>query len=303
MKPTLLVLAAGIGSRYGGLKQLDGVGPNGEPILEYSVYDALRAGFGKLVFVIRPDIAGAFKEQVTSKFADRVTVEYVYQDLSMLPEGYSVPPQRQKPWGTGHAILVSEPVIDEPFVAINADDFYGATAYRLLSQHLSSIQDMASTDYAMVGYRLRNTLSEFGSVARGVCRVEGDYLQSIVELTNIEKVGEQARYTDTGGQVQSLSGDETVSLNIWGFTPAIFNQLRQLFIQFLDEQGDSEKGEFYIPEAVGALLRNRWARVKILPSQDPWFGVTYQADKPHVIERIHALIDQGSYPEQLWSQA
>ena len=290
-----------MGSRYGGLKQLDGVGPNEEPILEYSVFDALRAGFGKLVFVIRPDFAGAFKKKVTAKFADRVAVDYVYQDLHMLPEGYPVPPNRQKPWGTGHAILVAEDLIREPFVAINADDFYGAAAYGALGEYLSSIQDMAATDYAMVGYQLRNTLSEFGSVARGVCRQEGDYLQSIVELTNIEKEGDQARYTDADGQTHALSGDEIVSLNIWGFTPAIFDQLRHLFSQFLDAQGESEKGEFYIPEAVGALLRSRSARVKILPSQDPWFGVTYQADKPYVVERVRALIDQGNYPEHLWS--
>ena len=302
MKPTLLVLAAGMGSRYGGLKQLDGVGPNDELLLEYSVYDAIRAGFGRLVFVIRPDFAGAFKETIAAKFADRIPTAYVYQELGMLPEGFQAPPQRQKPWGTGHAILVAEKAIDEPFVAINADDFYGASAFQALADYLTPIRDPASTDYAMVGYRLRNTLSDHGSVARGLCQREGDYLKSVVEVTNIEKEGHGARYTDAAGQIHPLSGDEIVSLNIWGFTPSIFGFLRGLFVQFLRQQNGSTNTEFYIPTAVGTLVSQKRVRVKILPSQDPWFGVTYRADKPYVSQSIRALVDQNIYPPQLWSQ-
>ena len=300
MKPTLLVLAAGMGSRYGGLKQLDGVGPNGEPILEYSVFDALRAGFGKLVFVIRPDFSADFKDKVTRKFADRAPIEYVYQDLSMLPPGFSLPPQRQKPWGTGHAILVCESVIQEPFVAINADDFYGAGAYRILGDYLSSLRDLSIPDYAMVGYILRNTLSDHGSVARGICQQQGDYLQSVTELTHIEKAGEVATHTTPDGQVHPLTGDEIVSLNIWGFTPAIFAQLRALFIEFLQAHIQEEKEEFFIPNVVGELIRRSEARAKVLPSQDPWFGFTYREDKPFVVENVQKLIDQGVYPNDLW---
>lgn len=301
MKPTLLILAAGIGSRYGGLKQLDGVGPNGETILEYSVYDALRAGFGKLVFVIRTDFAADFKRLVTSKFAGQVPIEYIYQELSMLPEGFHVPPQRTKPWGTGHAILLAEPAINAPFVAINADDFYGAAAFQMLSDYLSALPPLNASDYAMVGYVLRNTLSEYGSVARGICQLDGDYLRSVVELTRIEKDGQAARYTDDTGQVHPLSGDEIVSLNIWGFTPSIFGYLRELFIQFLQEHGHTEKAEFYIPTVVGTLVAQGRVRVKMLPSQDPWFGVTYREDKPYVTKNIQDLIAQNVYPEKLWS--
>lgn len=301
MRPTLLILAAGIGSRYGGLKQLDGVGPNGETILEYSVYDALRAGFGKLVFVIRTDFAADFKRLVTSKFAGQVPIEYVCQELSMLPEGFHVPPQRAKPWGTGHAILIAEPAINEPFVAINADDFYGASAFQMLSDYLSALPSLNTSDYAMVGYVLRNTLSEHGSVARGICRLEGDYLRSVVEITRIEKDGQAAKYTDDTGQVHPLSGDEIVSLNIWGFTPSIFGYLRELFIQFLQEHGHTEKVEFYIPTVVGTLVAQGRVRVKVLSSQDPWFGVTYREDKPYVIKNIQDLIAQNVYPEKLWS--
>lgn len=301
MRPTLLILAAGIGSRYGGLKQLDGVGPNGETILEYSVYDALRAGFGKLVFVIRPDFAAEFKRLVTSKFAGQVPIEYVYQELSMLPVGFHVPPQRVKPWGTGHAILIAEPAINEPFVAINADDLYGASAFQMLSDYLSALPSLSASDYAMVGYVLRNTLSEYGSVARGICQLDGDYLRSVVELTKIEKDGHAAKYTDDTGQVHPLSGDEIVSLNIWGFTPSIFGYLRELFIQFLQEHGHTEKAELYIPTVVGALVAQGRVRVKVLPSQDPWFGVTYREDKPYVIKNIQDLIVQNVYPEKLWS--
>ena len=299
--PTLLVLAAGMGSRYGGLKQLDGVGPNGEPILEYSVYDALRAGFGKLVFVIRPDFVEAFKANVTQKFADQVPIEYVYQTLEVLPESFTLPPHRQKPWGTAHAILCAEQAINEPFVSINADDFYGAAAYQKLGNYLRTQTDLTATTYAMVGYVLRNTLSDFGSVARGVCESVDSYLHNINELTNIERAGNGAKYTNAEGQIQALSGDELVSMNIWGFTPAIFKDLHRYFAKFLEEQGHEEKSEFYIPMTVGHLVKENEATVKVLASNDPWFGVTYQDDKPHVIQSVQNLIDQNLYPKNLWS--
>jgi UTP-glucose-1-phosphate uridylyltransferase len=301
MQPTLLILAAGVGSRYGGLKQLDGVGPYGEPILEYSVYDAIRAGFGKLVFVIRPDLADAFKEMVARTFGNKIPVEYVYQELAMLPAGFIVPSHRQKPWGTGHAILCAEGAIQEPFCAINADDLYGATAFQLVADYLKTARDTGLADYCMVGYLLRNTLSEFGSVSRGVCQHDGPYLQRVVEITKIEKEDSGAKYMDERGQMHHLSGDEIVSLNIWGFTPSIFDRLRELFIRFLQGRGQEEKSEFYIPTAVDALIAQGKARVRILPSQEPWFGVTYREDKPYVIKNIQKLIAQGIYPEKLWS--
>lgn len=301
MQPTLLVLAAGIGSRYGGLKQLDGVGPYGEPILQYSVYDAIRAGFGKLVFVIRPDLADAFKEMAGQTFGGRIPVEYVFQELAILPEGFTLPPQRQKPWGTGHAILCAEAAVQEPFCAINADDLYGATAYQLIAGYLQHARDTDLADYCMVGYRLRNTLSEYGPVSRGICEHDDRYLQRVVEITKIEKEGAGAKYVDENGQPHHLSGDEIVSLNIWGFTPSIFAHLRELFTQFLQAYGQEEKSEFYIPTAVDQLIAQAKARVTILPSQEPWLGVTYREDKSHVAQAIQQLIAQGVYPERLWS--
>lgn len=304
MKPTLLVLAAGMGSRYGGLKQLDGVGPNDEPILEYSVFDALRAGFGKIVFVIRPNFADDFKTKIASKFADRVPIEYAYQTLSMLPEGFRASETRQKPWGTGQAVLVTENIIQEPFVVINADDLYGPSAYRLLAHYLSTLTDSQSPEFIMVGYILRNTLSPFGSVARGLCQVEDGYLQSIVELTKIELDGgaeHLSKYTTPSGDVQKLSGNEIVSMNIWGLTPLVYPHLQKLFRQFLEEKGQEEKSEFYIPNAIDQLVQTGQARVKVLESQDPWLGVTYRDDKPYVLEKLQALIKQDVYPENLWA--
>jgi UTP-glucose-1-phosphate uridylyltransferase len=301
MKPTLLVLAAGMGSRYGGLKQLDGVGPHNEPILEYSAFDAIRAGFGKLVFVIRPDFAAEFKAQVTRKFDDRLPVEFVYQNLHDVPASFSVPPSREKPWGTGHAILCAAEAINSPFVAINADDFYGAAAYQKLSDYLSQIDDLSRNDYAMVGYTLRNTLSPHGTVSRGLCQVQDGYLQSIEEVTKIEKDGSAARYFDGAGQAHPLTGDELASMNIWGFTPALFDHLRRKFERFLHQHGHQAKSEFYIPSVVGELVDEGTATVKMLHSTDPWFGVTYQEDKPIVVQNIQQLIASGRYPKNLWA--
>jgi UTP-glucose-1-phosphate uridylyltransferase len=297
MKPTLLVLAAGMGSRYGGLKQIDLVGPNGETIIDYSIYDALRAGFGKLVFVIRRDIEKPFKETIGARFERKIPVEYVFQELDQLPPGFSVPPSRKKPWGTGQAILMATDVVHEPFAAINADDFYGANSFRVLAEHLQS----GGTDYAMVGFVLRNTLSEFGSVTRGVCRANGEnFLENVTEIVGIEKNGNSVKYADTAGIIHDLGGNEPVSMNLWGFTPTLFGHLRAQFAGFLKKHGREEKSEFYIPAAVNELIIAKRERVKVLRTPDSWFGVTYREDRPFVIEGIRRLVSRGDYPEKLW---
>jgi UTP-glucose-1-phosphate uridylyltransferase len=297
-KPTLLVLAAGIGSRYGGLKQIDPIGPGGETIIDYSVFDALRAGFGKLVFVIRRDIEEQFKQHIDSRFERRVAVEYVFQELGKLPPGFSLPSNRRKPWGTAHAVLMGADVIREPFAAINADDFYGMNSFQLLGRHLAS----GSPDYAMVGFVLKNTLSEFGSVARGVCQTTADgFLQSVVELTRIERDGDAAKYADASGQVHPLTGEEVVSLNLWGFTPGIFEYLRRELVSFLNQRGQDEKAEFFIPTVVNTLVSAGQARLRVLRTPDSWFGVTYREDRPRVIQGIRQRIQRGDYPERLWT--
>jgi len=297
MKPTLLVLAAGMGSRYGGLKQMDPVGPSGETIIDYSIYDALRAGFGRLVFVIRKDIEEQFKEFVGTRFEKHIAVEYVFQELDKLPPGFSVPPGRAKPWGTAHAVLMAADAVREPFAAINADDFYGPQSYRLLAQHLQS----GSADQAMVGFTLRNTLSDFGSVARGICQLDNrDYLRTVVELTKIERDGAGAKNTDAAGQITKLTGDEVVSMNFWGFTPTVFVQLKARFAEFLKNNRSHLKSEYYIPSAVNeSVIGGQW-RVKVLRTNDSWFGVTYREDRPRAIESIRTRIASGDYPEKLW---
>jgi len=295
--PTLLVLAAGMGSRYGGLKQMDPVGPHGETIIDYSIYDALRSGFGKLVFVIRRDIEQQFRDIVGARFEKRIAVEYVFQELDALPTGYSVPAGRTKPWGTTHAILMAAAAIRERFAVINADDFYGAQSYQLLSQHLQS----GSADYAMVGFVLRNTLSDFGSVGRGVCRVNGDeLLQNVVELTKIERDGAGAKDKSASGRISRLTGDETVSMNMWGFGPRVFDQLQENFRVFLELNSLDAKSECYIPSTVNDLIMTGRARVKVLRTGDSWFGVTYREDRMRVVESIRQLINRGNYPEKLW---
>jgi UTP-glucose-1-phosphate uridylyltransferase len=297
MERTLLVLAAGIGSRYGGLKQIDPVGPNGETIIDYSVFDAMRGGFNRLVFVIRRDIEAAFKESIGARFEKRLPVGYVFQELDKLPSGFSVPAQRRKPWGTGHAILMAAEAITGPFGVINADDFYGRTSFQLLGDYLKS----GNSDPAMVGFVLRNTLSEFGSVARGLCRTGADgFLTSVTELTRIEKNGAGARNTEPSGAVHPLTGEETVSMNLWGFTPVIFEHLRREMTLFLQKHGRDEKAEFFIPTVVNTLVDAGQARVKVLRTPDSWFGVTYREDRPRVIESIRRLIAAGDYPEKLW---
>lgn len=293
--PTLLVLAAGMGSRYGGLKQIDPVGPHGETIIDYSIYDAKRAGFDKVVFVIRKDIEDMFREVVGNKFAERLRVEYAYQELDKLPTGYSVPAGRTKPWGTGHAILMAESLIEEPFAMINADDFYGTDAFRVLGDYLRQTP-VGSNNYSMVGFTLRNTLSEHGTVARGVCQAdEAGNLKKIVEMLKIEKVGGGARQED-----QHLTGDEPVSMNFWGFTPTLFRHLRMELELFLKKHGQEEKSEMLIPTVVNTLVKEQRAECRVLRTTSTWFGVTYKEDRPLVVEGIRKLITAGKYPARLW---
>ncbi|HEU5123219.1 MAG TPA: sugar phosphate nucleotidyltransferase [Verrucomicrobiae bacterium] len=297
MNKSLLILAAGMGSRYGGLKQIDPVGPGGETIIDYSVYDAIRAGFDQLVFVIRRDIEQAFRETVGNRFEKKIAVRYVFQELNALPPGFAIPPERQKPWGTGHAILMAADAIREPFAVINADDFYGADSFRVLAAHLQP----ENPDYAMTGFVLRNTLSEFGSVARGVCRLSDGFLETVTEIVGIEKDGTAARYKDDVGKVQALTANEIVSMNMWGFNPTLFGALREQFETFLRTRGGELKSEFYIPSVVNHLIQTGQKRVKVLPSRSKWYGVTYREDRPFVINGIQELIRQGEYPEKLWA--
>ncbi|HTI97451.1 MAG TPA: NTP transferase domain-containing protein [Dongiaceae bacterium] len=297
--PSLLILAAGLGSRYGGLKQMDPVGPGGETIMDYSIYDAVRAGFGRVVFVIRHDFAAAFKEMADARFARHVAVEYVFQELENLPPGFSVPAGRTKPWGTGHAILSAAPALSGPFATINADDFYGAESFRLLAHHLNS----GSPDYAMVGFALKQTLTEFGSVARGICQVDrSGWLESVTEVTGIQpRVGGGAQSPRPDGTMDVWTGTEPVSMNLWGFPPSIFESLRQLFGEFLKQRGHEEKSEFYIPAVVNALVAAGRVRCRVWPTTASWFGVTYREDRPQVAARIRQLVAAGAYPEKLWT--
>jgi len=295
--PTLLIMAAGMGSRFGGLKQIEPVGPNGETIIDYSIYDALRAGFTKLVFLIRKDIEEQFKEVVGKRFEKIVEVDYVLQELDMLPAPYTVPAGRTKPWGTTQAILVAADAIKEPFAAINADDFYGPEAYRALAGHLKC----GTPDFAMVGFVLRNTLSEHGSVARGVCQVnEEGYLADVIEMTSIVPADGKAKNTAGDGTVTELTGEEPVSMNMWAFQPTIFPLLKENFEAFLEKSGSEMKTECYIPNTVNDLVKAGKSKVKVLHTGDAWFGVTYREDHPRVVENIRSLIAKGVYPERLW---
>ncbi|MBE7497202.1 MAG: nucleotidyltransferase [Verrucomicrobiaceae bacterium] len=302
MKPTLLILAAGMGSRYGGLKQLDAMGPGGEVVLDYSVFDAIRAGFGKVVFVIRRDFEEQFRTQVGAKFADRITVEYAFQDLHDLPAGFAVPEGRTKPWGTTHALLAAEQVVHEPFLMINADDFYGRDAFAKIAADLTTPRPAdGRSHYSMVGFYLKNTLSDHGSVARGVCTRGADgMLTSVTEMTKIFKTPAGAENREIEGAYVPLTGNEVVSMNFFGFTPDIFSHLRTAFLEFLKVNGQDLKAECYVPKEVDALIQAGKADVKVLESNDSWFGVTYPEDKADVVRSIRALVDQGAYPARLW---
>ena len=298
MKPTLLILAAGMGSRYGGLKQLDEVGPNGEAIIDYSLYDAIRAGFGKVVFVIRNDFEEAFKNRFDKKLAGHIEVEYAYQELTDLPKGFNVPGGRVKPWGTGHAIRSARNCINEPFVAINADDFYGWEAFKTMSDFLQN--DCCPEVWSMVGYRCDKTLSENGSVSRGVCVTDEDnFLIDITERTNIQIENDGIFYYENDKRF-SLKGDEPVSMNFWGFSPDLFTHLEKGFVDFLREKGGEMKSEFYIPSQVSELKNKGLVKVKVLSSDARWFGVTYKEDKEHVVANIQKMIDENKYPVKLF---
>ncbi len=299
MKPTLLILAAGMGSRFGGLKQVEPVGPNGETILEYSVFDAIRAGFGKVVFVIRESFAEEFKDRFESKLAGKIEIEYVYQEVNKLPEGFDLPEGREKPWGTGHAVLMAKDVISEPFAAINADDFYGAEAYQVVAKYLS--QSVSGDNYAMVGYQLDNTLSEFGSVSRGICVTDEN--KQLTKITETHKIRQEEKHIlceSENQQTVELTGKETVSMNFWGFQPSVFGNIESQFVDFLTANINQPKSEFYIPFVVFEMINQGQANVEVLKAESPWFGVTYKEDKPFVVEQIQKLTDQGIYPEKLW---
>ena len=296
MKPTLLVLAAGMGSRYGGLKQLDGVGPNGEIIMDYSISVAIRAGFGKVVFVIRHSFADEFKKHINADhFGNKIAVEYVYQELDNLPAGFKVPEGREKPWGTNHAILMAKEVIHEPFAVINADDFYGRDAFQVMGDYLRGLEGKKG-DYCMVGYKLENTLSENGTVSRGVCNITSDgFLAGMTERTSIGRTANGIEYKDDDGSMHPLNADDTVSMNLFGFTPDYFGESEKLFVEFLKERGTEMKSEYYIPFAVNTFLNSGYATMRVLKTTAQWFGVTYKEDRPMVVERLKRLHEEGIY--------
>lgn len=301
MKPTLLVLAAGMGSRYGSLKQIDPVGPSGETIIDYSIYDAIRAGFGKVVFIIRKSFEQDFKDIFITKLQPYVQVEYVFQEIENIPEGIPISPERTKPWGTAHAILMAKEVIHEPFAVINGDDFYGAEAFRTMADFLSSLTAEQQTQYSLVGYQVGNTMSEHGTVSRGVCEEnKNELLVSVTERTNIQYVNDGIAYLDAENKFQYLKPETLVSMNFWGFTPEYFKQTEPMFRSFLMENTDSLKAEFYIPTAIDKLITSSVATVKVLRSDAKWFGVTYKEDKPLVIEKLANLVKAGVYPAKLW---
>jgi len=300
MKPSLLIMAAGMGSRYGGLKQMEALGPGGATLLDYSVYDALKAGFGKVVFVIRRDIEDDFKKIVGRKWEAKVPTRYVYQELSMVPDGFKAPEGRKKPWGTGHAIWVAQAALQEPFAVINADDYYGRDSFKVLGGYLSKLKDLKAPSYSMVGFKLGNTLSEHGTVSRGICQVGAGYLKEVVERVEIGQEGKKTYYQE-GDKRFPLKGSETVSMNMWGFTPRLFGQLGEGFVKFMKEKGGEEKSEFLIPRVVDTLVRGKKAKVKVLPTKSPWFGVTYPDDKGRVKAAILKLVEKRTYPERPWA--
>ncbi len=301
MKPTLVVLAAGMGSRYGSLKQIDGVGPNGEPIIEYSIFDAIRGGFGKVVFVIRNSFAEQFKAALNrDKFQGKIEVEYVFQELDCLPEGYSLPEGREKPWGTNHAVMMAAGVVNEPFAVINADDFYGQDAIAKMGEYLTSVGGETGK-YAMVGYEVSKTLSENGTVSRGVCEVDAEgLLAGMVERTKIERQDGKIVFIEEDG-TYPLAENAPVSMNLFGFTPDYFEHSESIFKAFLDENINTNlKAEYFIPLAVNELIGNGTAKMKVLSTTSDWFGVTYKEDKPVTVAKVAALIEAGVYPNKLF---
>ena len=289
---TLLIMAAGMGSRYGGLKQLDSVGPNQETIIDYSVYDAIRAGFGKVVFVIRKEFYKEFKSLITDKYLGKIEVEFAFQELENLPVDFSCPEERKKPWGTGHAILSAKDIIQEPFVAINGDDFYGLESFKVVADYYQN----GGSEFSMVAFQLDNTLSDFGSVTRGLCTLKGNKLDTVIETGGLI-MSEKGMTSDRNIH---LNGKEPVSMNVWGFTPDLFGYLESMFIQFLKEEGGALKSEYLIPSVVNNLIQTDRKSVHILHSSAKWFGVTYKEDKSYVMDEIKKLIKDGHYPKNLF---
>jgi hypothetical protein len=299
MQPAVVVMAAGLGSRYGGLKQIDPVGPRGETLLDYSLFDARRAGFGRIIFVIRRDIEAAFREAVGRRYEAQADVAYVFQSLDQVPPGFRVPGDRPKPWGTGQAVLAAETEVARSFAAVNADDFYGRASFVAMGDFLAG--PPPPDLHALVGFRLDRTLSEHGAVARGLCEVGPDgLLKTVAEVTGLERSPEGIR-ARTGEGFVAFTGAEAVSLNLWGFGPSIFPLLRERFADFLAARGAEPKAEFYLPDAVGSLIRAGRARVRVLPTPSPWFGMTHREDAPRVAESLRALVAKGEYPSPLWT--
>lgn len=301
MNTTLLILAAGMGSRYGGMKQVDPFGPAGETITDYSIYDAMHAGFNRIVFVISPKMEEEFRTEYTQKFPPDLKVEYVIQSIDNVPEGFTVPADRKKPWGTAHAVLMAREVIHEPFAVINADDFYGRSSYKIMHDFLVRTTEEVPGQYCMVGFELQKTVSEHGSVARGVCKVDDHgFLKGMVERTKIYKKADRIIYEDEEGSMHPLDPMDTVSMNLFGFTPDFFDHIEENFRTFIQENIDNPKAELYIPVVVDNLINEGLARMSVLQTDESWFGVTYQEDKPKVLSAIRALVDKGSYPVPLW---
>ncbi len=300
-KTTLVIMAAGLGSRYGGIKQLEPVGPGGEIIMDYSIYDAIEAGFNKVVFIIRKDLEQDFKEIIGNRIAKSIEVEYVFQELDNLPAGYKKPEDRTKPWGTGQAVMSCIGVVQEPFAVINADDYYGKEAFVKVHDYLAAIKPESDHDFCMAGFVLGNTLSENGAVTRGVCKVdEKGLLADIVETREIKRQGNIAVASDGKGGKIKIDLNSAVSMNMWGFTPGLLKELEDGFISFLDEHGNELKSEYLLPEEVGSLIKKGKATVRVLTSNDKWFGVTYKEDKQIVVESFRALVDRGIYPVKLF---
>jgi dTDP-glucose pyrophosphorylase len=301
MKPTLLILAAGMGSRYGGLKQLDQVGPSGETIIDYSIYDAIRAGFGKVIFIIKEAIEEDFKETFVERLKEKIAIDYVFQETWMVPEGIIIPDNRSKPWGTGHAVMMADGKINGPFAVINADDFYGRGAFETLAGYYKDWTPGKENDYCMVGYHVANTLSEFGAVSRGVCQAGADsLLVDVVERTHLERMESGIAYKNEKEQNITIPDDSIVSMNFWGFTPSFFTFLNQGFNMFIQKNAENLKAEFYIPSVVNDLIKSKQASVRILHCNEKWFGMTYKEDRETVVKSIRGLVQAGVYPENLW---
>ena len=303
MKPTLFLLAAGMGSRYGGLKQLDKLGPHGETIMDYSIYDAINAGFGKLVFVIRKDFEEDFRNIVLSKYEGHIPCELVFQALDALPEGFTCPAERTKPWGTNHAVMMGKDVIKEPFAVLNCDDFYDRDAFQVMGKWLSELPEGSTGKYAMVGFRVGNTLSESGTVSRGVCENnENHHLTSVVERTKIQRFDGVVKYLDDDDNWVAIPDTTPVSMNFWGFTPDYFAHSEEYFKTFLSDPKNMEnlKSEFFIPLMVDKLIKDGTATCEVLDTTSKWFGVTYPEDRPEVVAKFQKLADDGVYPEKMF---